>query len=40
MNKESKSKKEDEIFCPECGEPIKENAVVCSHCGIQIKCIY
>ena len=37
MNEESKAKKENEIFCPECGEPIKRNAVVCPHCGIQVK---
>ena len=27
----------DEIFCPECGKAIKRNAVICVHCGIQIK---
>ncbi len=30
-------KKEDEIFCPECGKPIKRNAVICVNCGVQIK---
>lgn len=30
-------KKEDEIFCPECGKPIKRNAVVCVNCGVQVK---
>jgi len=30
-------KKEDEIFCPECGKPVKRNAVICVNCGIQIK---
>jgi uncharacterized membrane protein YqaE (UPF0057 family) len=37
MNDELKSKKKDEIFCPECGKPIKRNAVICPHCGVQIK---
>ena len=31
------NKQEDEIFCPECGKPIKRNAVICEHCGVQIK---
>ena len=30
-------KQPDEIFCPECGKPIKRNVVVCPYCGIQIK---
>jgi len=30
-------KKEDEIYCPECGKPVKKNAVFCVHCGVQIK---
>ena len=30
-------KQQDEIYCPECGKPVKNNAVVCPHCGIQIK---
>lgn len=29
-------KKEDEIYCPECGKPVKKNAVFCVHCGVQI----
>jgi hypothetical protein len=33
----NEDKKEDEIYCPECGKPVKKNAVVCPHCGIQIK---
>ena len=37
MNKESELKKEDEIYCPECGEPVKRNAVICPHCGVQVK---
>jgi len=30
-------KKEDEIYCAECGKPIKRRAVICPHCGVQIK---
>ncbi len=30
-------KKEDEIYCSECGKPIKRNAVICVHCGVQVK---
>lgn len=30
-------KQDDEIFCPECGKPVKRNAVICVNCGIQIK---
>ena len=37
MNEESKIKKQDEIYCPECGKAIKRNAVICVHCGIQVK---
>jgi len=37
MNEELKFKKEDEIYCPECGKPIKRDAVICVNCGIQIK---
>ena len=33
----NEDKKEDEIFCPECGKPIKRNTVICSYCGMQIK---
>jgi len=30
-------KKEDEIYCPECGKVIKRKSVICLHCGIQIN---
>lgn len=30
-------KKDDEIYCPECGRPVKRNAVICVSCGVQIK---
>lgn len=26
-----------EIYCPECGKPVKRNAVICANCGVQIK---
>jgi len=29
-------KKDDEIFCPECGKQIKRKAVICVHCGVQV----
>lgn len=31
------TKKNNEIYCPECGKHIKRNAVICVHCGTQIK---
>jgi len=31
------NKKEDEIYCAECGKPIKRRAIICPHCGVQIK---
>jgi hypothetical protein len=38
MNENNKiSKKEDEIFCPECGNIIKKYSVFCSYCGTKIK---
>lgn len=33
----NEDKKEDEIYCPECGKPVKRNAVICVNCGVQIK---
>ncbi|MCL4386444.1 MAG: zinc ribbon domain-containing protein [Cyanobacteria bacterium] len=33
----NETKSLDEIFCPECGKTVKRNAVICVHCGIQIK---
>ena len=37
MEDENIYKKEDEIYCPECGKAIKRNAVVCVNCGVQVK---
>jgi hypothetical protein len=30
-------KEDNEIFCPECGKPIKREAIICIHCGVQVK---
>lgn len=30
------NKKEYEIYCPECGKPIKRNAIICVHYGVQV----
>ncbi len=38
MNEENiQPKKEDEIYCPSCARPIKKAAVICHHCGVQVK---
>jgi uncharacterized Zn finger protein (UPF0148 family) len=38
MNEEvTRSKGPDEIYCPECGKPVKKSAVVCIGCGVQLK---
>jgi DNA-directed RNA polymerase subunit RPC12/RpoP len=38
MNKETNMEKQtDEVFCPECGKPIKKKAVICPYCGIKVK---
>jgi hypothetical protein len=34
MNKDIK---ENEIYCPECGEIIKKNVEICTSCGVQLK---
>ena len=34
---EDKEKKDSEIFCPECAKPINRKAVICPHCGVQVK---
>lgn len=31
------NKKEDEIYCPECGKAIKRRAIICPYCGVQVK---
>ena len=36
-NKVLNIKEEDEIYCPECGNVIKRNTVVCVSCGAQVK---
>ena len=37
MRAEMNDKKEDEIYCPECGKAIKKNFNVCPYCGVKIK---
>jgi len=32
MNGEPTSKKEDEIYCPECGKTIKKDFALCPYC--------
>jgi len=31
------SKKEDEIYCPECGKPIKKDFTICPYCRTKLK---
>jgi len=37
MTDEKRQRQPDEIFCPTCGEPIKKEAVICVHCGVQVQ---
>lgn len=37
MNTEKRHKESDEVFCSSCGEPIKKEAVICIHCGVQVR---
>lgn len=30
-----RSKAPDEVFCTSCGEPIKQQAEICPHCGVR-----
>ena len=32
-----RERREDERYCPECGEPVKRAAVVCVHCGVPLR---
>ena len=34
---EKRQRQPDEMFCPTCGEPIKKEAVICVHCGVQVQ---
>jgi len=27
----------NEIYCPGCGRPVKREAVICPHCGVQVR---
>ena len=38
MNEEiTRIKGPDEMYCPECGKPVRKDAVVCINCGVQLK---
>jgi Tol biopolymer transport system component len=38
MNEEiTRIKGPDDMYCPECGKPVKKDAVVCINCGVQLK---
>jgi len=38
MNEEiTRIKGPNEMYCPECGKPVKKDAVVCINCGVQLK---
>ncbi|MCL5070830.1 MAG: zinc ribbon domain-containing protein [Actinobacteria bacterium] len=30
-------KKEDELYCPECGKLVKKDSAFCNYCGVKIK---
>ena len=32
-----RERREDERYCPECGEPVKRAAVVCVYCGVPLR---
>lgn len=37
MGIEGMEKQSDEIYCPQCGKPIKKEAAICPNCGVQVK---
>jgi uncharacterized Zn finger protein (UPF0148 family) len=37
MNKSNKNIKEDEMWCPECGAPIKKGFFTCSNCKLKVR---
>jgi len=37
MGKRSKRVREDEIWCPECGAPIKKGFLTCSNCKFKAR---
>ena len=37
MGKGDKKVREDEMWCPECGAPIKKGFFTCSNCRLKVK---
>ncbi|HAJ95996.1 MAG TPA: hypothetical protein DCP02_07165 [Actinobacteria bacterium] len=37
MSKSNKNIKEDEMWCPECGAPIKKGFFTCSNCKLKVR---
>ncbi len=37
MSKSNKNIREDEIWCPECGAPIKKGFFTCSNCKLKVR---
>lgn len=37
MSKSNKNIREDEMWCPECGAPIKKGFFTCSNCKLKVK---
>ena len=37
MGKSQKIIREDEMWCPECGAPIKKGFLTCSNCKIKVR---
>ena len=37
MNKKNKNIRDDEMWCPECGAPIKKGFFTCANCRLKVK---
>ena len=37
MSKSNKNIREDEMWCPECGAPIKKGFFTCSNCKLKVR---
>ena len=37
MNKKNKNIRDDEMWCPECGAPIKKGFFTCANCKLKVK---